>query len=255
MEIINPPEREDCDTNLAERFWCRNSDFENAGLKSELLNLGADIVGFGSLLELPGHVRKDFPVGICVAVAYPGDVIRGIADLPTQEYREHYDALNKRLDMIVTRGAEIIRGLGFKAEAQTRENVGFGEDGNSTTLPHKTVATRAGIGWIGKCALLVTRRYGSAIRISSILTDAPLHTADPVNESLCGNCEICTNACPGGAVSGKAWSVGVFRDEIYDPNKCRKTARERSKAGFGGDMTICGKCIEICPYTQKYIQS
>jgi len=222
-------------------------------IKFELLRFGADIVGFGNLDELPDDVRGGLPVGISVAVVYPPEVIRGISELPTQEYREWYDKLNERLDMIVSRGAELLREMGYKAIAQTREYVGSGENSDNTTLPHKTVATRAGIGWIGKSALLVTDKYGSAIRLSSILTDTPLYTVLPINKSRCGDCMVCTNACPGKAVSGKAWEVGLYRDEFFDPVKCRTTARDRAKQGFGGDITICGKCIEICPYTQRYM--
>ena len=221
-------------------------------LKEELSRLGADIVGYGSLDELPAGVRAGFSAGICVAVAYPKEVIRGIAKLPTLEYREWYDRLNERLDMIVTRGAGLLRDMGYGAVAQTREYVGNGEKTDNTLLPHKTVATRAGIGWIGKCALLVTEKYGSAIRLSSIMTDAPLVMAERVNKSKCGDCMVCADACPGNAVSGKLWEVGVYRDEFFDPVKCRRTARERAKAGFNGEITICGKCIEICPYTLRY---
>ena len=229
-------------------------------INHELLQFGADIVGFGSLSELPDNVRKaspceshGLPVGVSVAVSYPPEVIRGIAELPTQAYREWYDRLNERLDMIVSRGAELLSGMGYKAIAQTREYVGSGESNDNTTLPHKTIATRAGVGWIGKCALLVTDDFGSAIRLSSLLTDAPLKTALPVNNSKCGDCMACTTACPGHAVSGKLWEVGLYRDDFFDPVKCRKTARERAKRGFGGEITICGKCIEVCPYTQRYI--
>ena len=221
-------------------------------IKNELLRLGADIAGFGRLDELPDNVREGLPVGISVAVKYPKEVIRGIAELPTQQYREWYDKLNERLDTIVTGGAKMLREMKYKAIAQTREYVGNGESQDNTALPHKTVATRAGIGWIGKSALLVTEKYGSAVRLSSILTDAPLDTALPINKSRCGACMICTNACPAGAVSGKAWNVGLYRDEFFDAVKCRKAARERSRQGFGGDVTICGKCIEVCPYTQSY---
>jgi epoxyqueuosine reductase QueG len=222
-------------------------------IKYELLRLGADIVGFGGLDELPVDARGGLPVGISVAVCYPREIIRGISELPTQEYREWYDKLNERLDMIAIRGAELLRDMGYKAIAQTREYVGSGENNDNTALPHKTVATRAGIGWIGKCALLVTNEYGSAIRLSSILTDAPLYTVLPINKSRCGDCMACTDACPGHAVSGKTWEVGLDRDEFFDPVKCRKTARERAKQGFGENMTICGKCIEVCPYTQSYL--
>ena len=156
-------------------------------IEDELFRLGADIVGFGDLGELPENVRSGMPVGISVAVLYPKEVIRGISELPTMEYRMWYDKLNERLDSIVVNGAEALRRMGFNAIAQTRERVGSGEIGNSTTLPHKTIATRAGIGWIGKSALLVTAEYGSAIRLSSILTDAPLDTAQATDKSRCGN--------------------------------------------------------------------
>jgi len=224
----------------------------NQTVKSELLRLGADLVGFGSLGELPVETRSSMPVGVCVAVVYPGAVIRGISELPTATYREWYDRLNERLDAVVTRGAEFLREMGYAAVAQTRAYVGSGEASDNTVLPHKTVATRAGIGWIGKCALLVTEEYGSAVRLSSILTDAPLSTAAPVNESKCGGCSACADACPAGAVSGRAWYAGLYRDEFFDPAKCRVEARERSRRGFGGDITICGKCIEVCPRTRRY---
>ncbi len=224
-------------------------------IESGLLELGADIVGFGDLCELPEDIREGLPVGVSVAVLYPKEVIRGISELPTQEYREWYDRLNVRLDGIVTRGAELLREKGYRAVEQTRGRVGRGEDSNNTVLPHKTVATRSGIGWIGKCALLVTPKYGSALRFSSILTDAPLTTAKPINESRCGTCKACTEACPAGAVSGRLWEPGLYRDEFFDPVKCRQTARERAKRGFGGDMTICGKCIEVCPYSRRYTEN
>ena len=227
-------------------------DSLNDKIKSDLLHFGANLVGFGDLSELPENMRHGLPVGISIAVVYPKEIIRGISVLPTQEYREWYDKLNDRLDSIVSHCAEMLRGIGYKAVAQTREFVGNGESNNNTVLPHKTVATRAGIGWIGKSALLVNGDYGSAIRLSSILTDAPLLTTLPIDKSQCGDCMICANACPAGAVSGKAWELGIYRDEFFDPIKCRLTARERAKQGFGSNVTICGKCIEICPHTQLY---
>lgn len=227
----------------------------NRNIENELFSYGADIVGFGNITELPPDTRMGLPVGIIVAAAYPKNVIRGISSLPTGEYRQWYDTLNERLDSIVTRGAAMLLEMGYNATAQTREYVGSGETRDNMLLPHKTIATRAAAGWIGKSALLVTEKYGSAVRLSSILTDAPVVTSEPVNKSRCGDCMVCADACPAGAVSGRLWETGLYRDEFFDPVKCRKTARQRAKQGFNGDITICGKCIEICPYTRKYIFS
>jgi epoxyqueuosine reductase QueG len=224
-------------------------------LSDELTALGAVLVGFGNIADLPPNVRNGLPIGISVAVAYPKEVIRGIEDLPTAAYYAWYNKLNEQLDAIVTRGAACLQAQGYAAIAQTRTHVGAGETEYNTALPHKTVATRAGIGWIGKSALLVTERYGSMVRLSSILTNAPLPCAAPINESKCGLCAICTTACPAGAISGKLWQLGMAREEFFDAVKCCKTAKERAKRGFGGGATICGKCIAVCPYTQRYLKN
>jgi len=216
---------------------------------------GADLVGFGDLTQLPENVRCGLPFGICVAVRYPKEIIKGIEKLPTKEYYEQYHILNEKLDMLVTLGAETVKGIGYDAVAQTLAYVGQFENDLSTRLPHKTVATRAGLGWIGKSALFVTKEYGSAIRISSILTDAPVKTAKPINCSECGDCMICKDACPAGAVLGKIWTVNTFRDEFFNAELCRETARKRSFESFGIEVTQCGKCILVCPWTQKYLNA
>lgn len=223
----------------------------SAGLRASLLGFGADLVGFGGLGELPAKVREGLPVGVVVAVKIPPDIVRGISELPTMEYCQFYRRANALLDQIVARGAEYLIGLGFQAVAQTREKVGFGEKEDRTLLPHKTVATRAGLGWIGKCALLVTEEHGSAVRLSSILTDAPLTLGAPVNVSRCAGCSVCRDACPAKAVSGKSWSPELRREDFFDATLCRRTAEERSFLGFGGGDTICGKCVEVCPRTRR----
>ena len=222
-------------------------------IKDELLSHGADLVGIGSLSELPSHVRCGLPIGICVAVKYPNEVIRAISYLPTKEYYDQYNRLNEMLDMLVTLGADLLRTFGYQAVPQTRAYVEQFETEYESLLPHKTVATRAGLGWIGKSALLVTEKFGSMIRISSILTDASLETATPINKSKCGECKICTDACPAGAISGNLWDINVSRDKFFDAAACRKAARERAKKGLGIETTQCGKCIEVCPYTRRYL--
>lgn len=222
-------------------------------LKELLLHNGADLVGIGDLTQLPGDQRGGMPLGISVVVKYPREIIRGISELPTPEYKQWYDSLNEKLDRIVETGAEFLERRGYRARAMDRMQVGnYGEDCR-TLLPHKTVATRAGLGWVGKCALLVTEQYGSMVRLSSILTDAPLTTAEPVNQSKCGNCTICRDACPARAIHGNTWEPGVERDVLFDYERCRETARTRSMQGFGQRTSLCGKCIEVCPYTRRYL--
>lgn len=222
-------------------------------LRNMLLAEGADLVGIGDLTKLPANVRCGLPTGVGVAVKFPKDIIRGISELPTQEYRDWYGLLNDRLDALVTLGAKLLEEKGYQAVAKTRAQVGDYSKSCQTELPHKTVATRAGMGWIGKCALLVTEKYGSMVRISSILTDAPLTAAEPIDRSRCGDCAICQEACPAGAVHGALWDISKVRDDLFDYQECRKTAHARSERGYGKSEGLCGKCIEVCPYTRRYL--
>lgn len=80
-----------------------------AYIKDELICHGADLVGFGNLTELPPEQRCNMPVGISVAVRYPKEVIKGIYELPTKEYYDQYNHLNKKLDMLVTLGTEALK--------------------------------------------------------------------------------------------------------------------------------------------------
>jgi ferredoxin len=57
-----------------------------------------------------------------------------------------------------------------------------------------------------------------------------------------------------GAIKGNLWDISTPRDTIFDTVACRKEARKRAMQSFGIEITICGKCIEVCPYTQKYVK-
>ncbi|HWQ72201.1 MAG TPA: GNAT family N-acetyltransferase [Desulfitobacteriaceae bacterium] len=225
-------------------------------LRTELSELGVSLVGYADLRDLPADQRNSFDYGVSLAVALEPAIINGIGNGPTKEYYEEFCRLNRLLDHLALKAAEIINGYGFPAWPQTRANVGpyYNYKIHATILPHKTVATRAGLGWIGKCALLVTEKYGSAVRITSVLTDAPLEVSKPVNKSNCGTCNNCVRNCPAEALSGNLWSAGMKREMFFNYLVCRNKTIERTWKLMPG-KTICGLCILVCPQTRKYLIS
>lgn len=225
-----------------------------AELRSKLMERGASLVGYADLSAVPEQERGGYRYGVAIAVQLPADVVRQLKDGPNMQYYNEYKRLNGLLNELDEYAAEILREKGYEAFPKTTENTVEDEETWTTVLPHKTVATRAGLGWIGKCALLVTTEFGSAVRISSVLTNAPLETGTPVDRSICGDCRRCADACLGKAATGELWSVDRHRDEFYDPHACRKAARERA-AKEGIDATLCGMCIYVCPWTQRYINA
>ena len=223
-------------------------------LKSELFCVlekrGAKLIG---VADLAGIVNGNMQTGIAVAVPVPKHIVCDLQTAPTREYYNAYYSLNAQLNEIVTSGAEFLKGKGFHARANTTEVVKINEEW-CTPLPHKTVATHAGLGWIGKNCLLVTQKYGSAVRLSSLLTDAPLHFDTTITESRCGKCAICVNRCPAKALTGELWTPGTSREALFFKEKCKKTQLQRMKQATGIETDLCGLCFAVCPYTQKYLK-
>jgi len=211
------------------------------------------MVGFADLQDISPDVRDNLPFGISIAVALKPQIISGIKDGPTKPYYQEYERANLLLDELGHCAVEFVKTRGHQARWFAATSVGIDSDTLSTRLPHKTVAALAGLGWIGKCALLVTRTFGSAVRITTVLTDAGLLIGHPMDTILCGKCTSCVDACPSYAPSGKNWQKDLHRDTFFDAFACQKVARELTMERVGILETICGICIAVCPWTQRYI--
>ena len=227
---------------------------EGERLERELFSLlyeqGAGLAGAG---DLTGLVEGKMNIGISVAVPVPKHIVRDLQTAPTREYYDAYYALNAKLDAIVSCGARFLQEKGYLAQANTTDTVKKDREWR-TPLPHKTVATRAGLGWIGKNCLLVTEKYGCAVRLSSLCTNAPLPVAVPVNSSRCGGCRVCVESCPAKALTGERWEVGTEREKIFRREDCKKTQIMRMKQATGIETDLCGLCFAVCPYTGRYLR-
>lgn len=223
-------------------------------LKAELFDLlkekGAVLMG---VANMEGVKNCDYPTGICVAIPLPKHVIQDLKTAPTKEYHDLYHSLNQKLNSIVAAGEAFLQKKGYNAIANTTDKVVWDKTDHSTPLPHKTVATKAGLGWIGKSCILVTPEFGGALRMSTLLTDAPLPADTPITESRCGSCRKCVEACPAQCLKGVNWHEGIAREEIADIFVCDKTMRAQMQKLHGFEFTICGKCFAVCPYTQRYL--
>lgn len=223
-------------------------------LRNELQMMGAAMVGFADLSMLPAKQRRGLDYGVSIAVAMNPAVVNGLGNGHTREHDDEYHQLYELIENLDLKAAAIIREAGFEAWPLTRAHVGIDWPALSTDLPYKTVATMAGLGWIGKCAMLVTEAYGSAVRFSSVLTNAPLPADEPISESRCGNCSHCVDNCPGQAASGRNWSADMDREDYFDAYRCHKACIERSWRVAPGEL-FCGLCVLVCPWTRKYILS
>lgn len=224
----------------------------NSVIERELITHGACLVGFADVRNLFVKVTGGLPRAVSIAVALDPAVIREISDGPTREYFAEYERVNSLLTALCERVFGILAKVTKRARAIETTTSNFDERTLSMPLQHRTIATRAGLGWIGESALLVTREYGAAVRLGSVLTNAELTTGKPLNTSQCGDCHRCVDCCPAGAIVGRNWRVNAPRVSIYNAFVCRDTAKILARQQ-GINSTICGICINVCPWTQKYI--
>ena len=117
-------------------------------LRKLLLKHGADRVGFADINDVT--IIEGYNSGITFYITYPKDIIRRMTNAPTMEYVMELVEMNSKLDNLGMLCEKFLIKKGYNAYAQTKKRLGhdFGEN-NSFELPHKTFATKAGLGWIG----------------------------------------------------------------------------------------------------------
>ena len=218
-------------------------------LRQRILALGATLVGFA---DMEGVLEGEFarwPRAISIALAFPDEVIDPVAEGPTPEYFRAYNRLNERLNDIAAQTARLIGALGYQAESfpATVDTGDLDDRDIRVGFQHKTAATRAGLGWVGKSALLITYRCGPRVRLTTVFTDMPLELGTPVTASECERCIACVRACPGRAITGEDWWAGRPREEFFDAGACYVAARRQLMERVGADHPVCGICIAVCP--------
>jgi epoxyqueuosine reductase len=176
----------------------------------------------------------------------PEDLI-GLDRGPTAAYFQEYERINRRL---VETGEGLVRHL----EAAGRHAFFVDDDapdgpGDPPIFSSKTAATRAGLGWIGKTALLVTPAWGTAVRLGTVFTDAALAPGKPVERSRCGRCHACVDACPARAGRDVEWRPGMPLDLLFDAAAC-----DQYQQRYPEFDTICGICTWACPMTRRSLR-
>jgi epoxyqueuosine reductase QueG len=218
-------------------------------LRLSLKEYGADMVGIADVGEVNG-ARYQRAVSIVVAIA--PEAVVSVANGPTPEYVQEYHRLNGLLKELETVATRILEESGFRADGIILTADDYERSNQPDEFPHKTAAVNAGLGWIGKSAHLVTEEFGSAVRLATVVTEAPLKVSGKTNTSRCGSCQECVVHCPAKAPKGINWQPGMRRDELFNAKACyRETSSFRE--GRELDVFVCGICIQACPWTKWYL--
>ncbi len=218
-----------------------------------LISKGGQKVYFVDLSCFDNSQTLGFSNAILFTIALTPDYIQKVQSNPNyvkdmirdkEVDQDEFHLTELKTDRLADELAEWIIELGGEAYSQSEKNLEtthrYNLTEHRTPLPHKSIALRAGLGWIGKHNLLVTPQYGSAFSMCSVLTNVLVetHNNEPL-QSKCGSCRSCVDVCTPSALHAVNWSVDVDRDTIVDISKC----------------TTCIQCMMACPYTQRYATS
>jgi epoxyqueuosine reductase len=111
----------------------------------------------------------------------------------------------------------------------------------------REAAARAGVGFYGKNTMIITRRHGSWVVLGTLVTDVEIEVT-PSLELDCGECRLCIDACPTGALDEPG---------VLDSNRClsywtqsRREIPDGYREALGDQVYGCDICQDVCPWNR-----
>lgn len=241
-----------------------------SSIKEYAASIGIDKIGFTTaapFLELKNRLRRQQELGyqsgfeesdvekrteplllldraesiISIAVAYPSKMTdaprgkkgerRGIFARASWGMDYHH-VLREKLQLLETFISEKM------PNAHMRSMVDTGE------LVDRAVAVRAGIGWSGKNCSVITPEFGSYVYLGEMITNIPFAPDVPM-EDQCGECTLCLDACPTGALI-QGGQLNAQRCIAF-LTQTKKAVPEEFRAKIGNRVYGCDTCQTVCP--------
>ena len=115
-------------------------------------------------------------------------------------------------------------------------------------LVDRAAAVRAGIGWFGKSANLLTKEFGSYVFLAELITTLKLEPDEPL-EVNCGRCVDCIVHCPTGAILPDG-AIDARRC-ISDLTQVKGPIPRELRTSIGNRLWGCDSCQTVCPVNER----
>ncbi|CAM2974381.1 hypothetical protein HMPREF1208_01227 [Staphylococcus sp. HGB0015] len=111
-------------------------------------------------------------------------------------------------------------------------------------LSDRAVAERAGLGFVGRNSFVIHPDLGTYTYLGEMLVNIPFPPDDPIMES-CGDCTICVDRCPTGALVGDGQLNSQKCISFLTQTKGYLPDEYRYK--IGNRLYGCDTCQQVCP--------
>jgi epoxyqueuosine reductase len=202
----------------------------------------------------PGLVLPGARSIIMLGVSYWSDAFRDRtsgAGRPTwARYAVHEDYHDTMKPALIAAG-RVLQDLYGVAATDYRYYVDTGP------VLERSWAARAGLGFTGKNAMLVSRRHGNWLFLASILTRIEFAPDEPVRNKfqerdvglLCGSCTRCLDSCPTNAFAAPG-VVDARRCISYQTIENKSVIPRELRGAIGNRIYGCDVCLEVCPWNR-----
>ncbi|MEK7850174.1 MAG: hypothetical protein AAB213_05115 [Candidatus Omnitrophota bacterium] len=195
----------------------------------------ADITAIRDDFQLPKGTRDSLDKAVCLGAGLSSLILSEINGEPTKLYFHHYKTANLFLDQLAFAVANWIQERGSQALPIPASQI-TDWDLQKAHLSHKKIGQLAGLGWLGKNNLLVSRKFGAQFRMVTVLTDMNLKVDKPLFKD-CGRCSACLASCPAAAIQNDP--------KDFKHLLCFEKVKSFQRQNIVGQF-ICGICVKAC---------
>jgi epoxyqueuosine reductase len=121
---------------------------------------------------------------------------------------------------------------------------------DSSSILEKPWGREAGLGWQGRHSILINREIGSFFFIGILVLDIDLDYDPPFTEEYCGECRLCVDSCPTGAINDNG-TIDARRCIANLTIERRGPIPAELVPHLGRRIYGCDKCQEVCPWNKK----